>query len=155
MTPGGTLEQQVPPAARRPRTAAVVEIVASLVASGTVVLIVLHYVGVHLTFFGAPVVIREDDVQRYWVLVSVLAAAMLVSVAAAGWRRARGSFVWHGVVAVAGVLVATTFPVTEVGELPDQSDPAWSERPEPSAPSDPVGGAVCRSGGDSDECVGG
>ncbi len=129
-----------------PWPAVVIEVVASLVATGAVVLIFLNYVGAHLTFFGDPVSIDQQEVNAYWMLVATLAASVVATSAAAAWRGARRAFAWHVAVAVAGVLVAVAFPVTEAGPV---REPAQVE------PADPYVGPVCRSGGDSNECVGG
>lgn len=137
----------------RPWQPAVAEVLASLVATGAMVLIPLHYVGVHLTFFGAPVVIREEDVRTYWLLVGVLALGVVASFGAARWRRARASFAWHAVVAGVGVLAALAFSVTEAGPAQEWPGPLWPERSAPSEPPHPS--FACHSGGSSDECVGG
>lgn len=141
------------PQRRRPWQPVAAEVFASLVATAAVILIPLHYVGVHLTFMGAPVVVDDEDVRFYRVLVGVLALAVLASFAAAAWRRAKASFIWHAVVAVVGVLAALAFSVTEVGPAQEWPGPLWPERSAPSDESHPT--SVCHSGGDSDGCVGG
>jgi hypothetical protein len=46
------------------------EVTASLLAAGAVVMIPLHYVAARVTFFfGAETVIYEEDVRSYWLLV--------------------------------------------------------------------------------------
>ena len=133
-----------------PWQAVVAEVLTSLTAAGVVVLIPLHYLLVRMTFFGAPTVIHDDDVQKYWMLVGALAVAVVASFAAARWRRGRKTYAWHVFVAVVGVVMAAEFSVAESGPV-DHLDrhPVHQDRQES------PGGSACHSGGDSDECVGG
>jgi hypothetical protein len=119
------------------------ELVASIVTVGVIAAIFLNYVGAHLTFFGDPVVIDAEEVRNYWIAVAVLATSVLASFAAAFWRRASKSFVWHSIMALTGLFVAAAFAVTQTG-------PPASPQPEPPPP-----GSACHSGGDSSECLGG
>jgi hypothetical protein len=136
---------------RAPWQAVALEVTAALVAVTALVLIPLHYLAVRVTFLGAEAVIDDENVRFHWVLVGVLAVSVGASFAAAVWRRGGKAFVWHTAVAVAGLLVALTFSVTEAGPVQDlDEDPV---RHQPSA--DRPGSSVCHSGGDSDECVGG
>jgi hypothetical protein len=136
---------------RTPWQAAALEVAASLVAAGAVVMIPLHYLGARLTFFGAEAVIHEEDVRFYWTLVGVLAVAVGASFAGALWRQAGRAFGWHVLLAVAGVAVALGFSVTEAGPAQDlRRDDTVKEEP-----AGRPGGSACHSGGDSDECVGG
>jgi hypothetical protein len=142
----------VPTSARRvPWRAVALEVTASLLAAGAVVMIPLHYFGARVTFLGAEAVIHHEDVHFYWTLVGVLAVAVIASFAGALWRRGNKAFASHILIAVAGVVVASAFSVTEAGPVQDLDldDPVKQEQP------DHPGSSVCHSGGDSDECVGG
>jgi hypothetical protein len=136
---------------RAPWQAVALEVTAAVVAVAALVLIPLHYLAVRVTFLGAEAVIDEENVRFHWVLVGVLAVSVGSSFAAALWRRGGGALVWHTAVAVAGLAVALTFSVTETGPVQDLDDDPVRRQPS----SDRPGGAVCHSGGDSDECVGG
>jgi hypothetical protein len=127
------------------------EVTASLLAAGAVVMIPLHYVAARVTFFGAEAVIYEEDVRSYWLLVGVLTAALVASFAGALWRRGSKAFAWHTFITVLGVVVVLAFSVTKAGPVEDlnRNDPGNREQP------DRPGNSVCCSGGDSDECVGG
>jgi len=136
---------------RAPWQAVALEVTASVLAAGAVVMIPLHYVAARVTFLGAGAVIDEEDVRFYWLLVGVLAAAVVASFAGALWRRASKAFAWHVLITVLGVAVALAFSVTKSGPVEDldRNDPVKQEQP------DRRGSSVCHSGGDSDECVGG
>lgn len=125
------------------------ERVAACVTVGAIGAIFLNYVGSRLTFFGAPVVIDAEEVRNYWIAVAVLSASVVGSFVAAAWRRATKAFVWHGLMALTGLVVSMVFAVTQTG-APDsfERDP----QPRDDVPSH---NSVCHSGGDSDECPGG
>lgn len=114
-------------------------------------MIPLHYLAVRVTFFGAEAVIHQEDVRFYWLLVGVLAGAVVASFAGALARRGSRSFAWHILITVLGVAVSLAFSVTTTGPVEDldRDDPVRQEQP------DRPGSPVCHSGGDSDECVGG
>ena len=136
---------------RTPWQAVALEVTAALVAAAAAVMIPVHYLAVRVTFFGAEAVIHDEDVRFYWAVVGVLACGVAASFAGARWRRAGRSFAWHVLVALVGVAVALGFSVTESGPVQDldRDDRVRQEQ------ADRPGNAVCHSGGDSDECVGG
>jgi hypothetical protein len=136
---------------RTPWPAVALEVLAAVVAVVALVLIPLHYAAVRVTFLGAEAVIHEENVLFHWVLRGVLTVAVLASFALALRRRGGKALLWYAVVAVAGLVVASTFSVTETGPVQDRPRDAGRHQP----PPDPPGSAVCHSGGDSDECVGG
>jgi Family of unknown function (DUF6234) len=131
-------------AERRFRSGAL-EGLGSATAVLAIVALALNWFGAHLTFFGAPVVIDDEYVRNYWVLVGVLTLSELVTWVGAVRRRARAAWVWHSVVALTGLVAAVLFAVTTAGPVVDQ--------PEPSPPS--YTGPRCYSGGGSHECPGG
>ena len=147
---GVTAQDATPRTTRAPWQAVVLEVTAALVAAGAVVLFPLHYVGARLAFLGDEAVIHDENVRFYWILVGVLAVAVVTSLATALRRRGGKAFAWHVLVAVAGLVMATGFSVTEAGPVRDV-DRAPLERVRPDQP----GGSACHSGGDSDECLGG
>jgi hypothetical protein len=132
------------PTARRSQ-GGILEALASTTAIVTIVALGLNWFGAHLTFFGAPVVIDDEDVRNYWVLVAVLAVSQLATWVGAARRGAGKAWILHTIVAGTGLVAALLFAVTEAGPVQDQ--------PEPSQPTHT--GPVCYSGGDSDECPGG
>ncbi len=136
---------------RAPWQAVVLEITASLLALGAVVMIPLHHVAARLAFLGDQAVIHAEEVRFYWTLVGILALAVIASFAGALWRRGRKMFAGHTLVAVVGVAAALAFSVTATGSVAelDRDDPIEREQP------DRRGGSGCHSGGDSDGCVGG
>ena len=136
---------------RAPWQAVALEVIASLLALGAVVLIPLHYVAARLAFLGDQAVIDADEVRFYWTLVGILAVAVIASFAGALWRRGRKTFAWHTLVAVLGVAAALAFSVTATGSVSElgRDDPTEREQ------RDRPGGSGCHSGGDSDGCVGG
>ena len=136
---------------RAPWQAVALEVTASLLASGAVVLFPLHYVAARLAFLGDQAVIHGEDVRFYWTLVGVLVVAVVASFAGALWRRGRKAFAWHGLVAVLGVAAVLAFPVTKAGPVDDLDRKDVAEREDRDRPA----GSVCHSGGDSDECLGG
>jgi hypothetical protein len=123
----------------------VVESLASLVSLVLVVALAANWFSAHLTFFGDPVVIDDEDVRNYWVIVGLLAASLLATWVGAARRGARGAWVWHALVAVVGLAAALVFSVTTVGPVTDE--------PEPTPPSH--NGPLCYSGGDARGCPGG
>ena len=124
----------------------VVEFLASLVTVGAIGAIFLNFVGAHLTFFGDPVDIDEEEVRFYWIAASVLGTSVFAAFAAAWRRGATKAYIWHSSTALVGLIVALAFAVTQTG-------PPQSPQPEPKQPR-PFG-SVCHSGGDNHECVGG
>lgn len=136
---------------RAPWQAVALEVTASLLAAGAVLMIPLHYFAARVTFFGAEAAIYEENVRFYWILVGVLATAVIASFAGALSRRGSNAFAWHILITVLGVTVALAFPVTKAGPVEDldRNDPVKQEQ------RDRSGNWLCHSGGDSDECVGG
>ena len=136
---------------RAPWQAVALEVTASVLAFGAVVMFPLHYIAARLAFLGDQAVVHEEEVRFYWTLVGVLAVAVLASLAGALWRKGRKTFAWHGLVATLGVVVVVAFPVTATGTVAelDRGDPATPED------RDRPANSVCHSGGDSDECLGG
>jgi hypothetical protein len=132
----------------RTQAYAAVEVIAALVALGAIGAVFLNYVGAHLTFFGDPVVIDEEEVRNYWIGVSVLGVSVAATLLAATLRGATRAYWWHLPVALVAVMVAVLFSVTQAG-------PIEPEQPARQRPSDAPAGTVCHSGGDSHECVGG
>ncbi len=131
---------------RRRTSAGVIEGLGSVMAVGAIVALAVNWFGAHLTFFGEPVVIVEEDVRNYWVILGGLAVGQLATWVGAVLRGARVAWGWHALVAVAGVAAAMLFAVTSAGPVDDQ-------KPEPPRPA--YSGPRCYSGGDSDECPGG
>ncbi|HET9423503.1 MAG TPA: DUF6234 family protein [Nocardioides sp.] len=127
---------------------AAVETIASLIALGAMGAVFLNYMGAHLTFFGDPVVIDDEEVRNYWIGVSVLGVSLLAALVAGSLRGARRSFLWHVPVALVAVAVALLFSVTQAG-------PVGRGQPVQPEPTNPPAGRACHSGGDSHECPGG
>jgi hypothetical protein len=124
----------------------VLEGLGSVIAIGAMVALAVNWLGAHLTFFGEPLVIDEDYVRHYWVIVGLLAMAQLATWVGAVVRGARMAWSWHALVAMAGVTAAILFAVTSAGPVDDQ-------KPEPPRPT--YTGPRCYSGGDSRACPGG
>jgi hypothetical protein len=110
-----------------------------------VVALAANWFSAHLTFFGDPVVIDDDEVRNYWVIVGLLAASQLGTWLGAARRGARGAWVWHALVALVCLAAAFLFAVTAAGPVIDE--------PEPTPPSHT--GPLCYSGGDARGCPGG
>jgi hypothetical protein len=154
-----TMDPQVathPDGTERPHApwqAVVLELFGSIAACVALLSMPLHYLSTRVTFFNVEAVVHDDDVRTYWVLVAVLVAGVVASFAGALWRRGRKAFVWHVFVAILGLVAALAFSVTQAGPVSELDH----DRPEQSRPDDPGqhGAGVCRSGGDSDECLGG
>lgn len=85
-----------------------------------------------------------EAVRSYRVLVGVLAAVVVATLAVAWRRGARLGFAWHAFVALLGATSAIVFQVPVV----DWTDHLREQSPAPSAPAYP-----CRSG--SGDCRGG
>ena len=62
---------------RAPWQAVALEVSASVLAFGAVVMFPLHHVAARLTFLGDQAVIHEEDVRFYWTLVGILAVAVI------------------------------------------------------------------------------
>ena len=131
---------------RRRTPAVVLEGLGSVIAITAIVALAMNWFGAHLTFFGEPVVIDEEQVRHYWVAVGGLAVGQLATWVGAALRGARVAWGLHALVAVAGASAAMLFAVTSAGPVDDQGP----ERPRPA-----YTGPMCHSGGDSDECPGG
>ncbi len=123
-----------------------VEGTASLVAMLAIIMLFGNWLDAYLTFLGAPVVVTEEEVRKYWISLSVLVAALVTSFGAAGWRRARKAWAWHLLVGLVGAAAAVLFAVTTPGIPSD---------PEPTQPASHHTGPGCHSGGDSRGCPGG
>lgn len=136
---------------RAPWQAVALEVTASVLAVGAVVLFPLHHVAARLAFLGDQAVIHEEDVRLYWTLVGVLAVAVVASFAGALWRRGRKALAWHGLVAVLGAVAALAFSVTETGSVAELERGDTAQQGDRDRPAN----AVCHSGGASDECLGG
>jgi hypothetical protein len=124
---------------------AILEAFGSVTAVGAIGALFLNWLGAHLTFFGDPVVIDPAQVQRYWIILSVLVVSVASTFAGAGRRRAGTAWIWHLLVAGVGAVAAVLFAVTQTGTSHD--DPA----PSPARHTGPL----CYSGGDSTGCPGG
>jgi Family of unknown function (DUF6234) len=125
----------------------ILEALGSVSAIVLVVALAVNWFGAHLTFFGDPVVIDDEDVRHYWVIVGLLATGQLATWVGAARRGAQGAWVWHALVAVVGLAAALLFAVTTAGPVDGHHEPG------PAQPS--YTGPRCYSGGDSSECPGG
>ena len=132
------------PIARRSR-GGVLEGLASTAAVVLIVALALNWFGAHLTFFGDPVVIDDQEVRHYWFIVGLLALSLIASWVGAARRGARAAWAWHALVAVMGLAAALLFAVTSAGPVGDEPEPPRPART----------GPRCYSGGDAHECPGG
>lgn len=129
---------------RRSDHARVVEVVGLL--GGTVLVVVLfwQYLGVYLTFYGDPVTVTPADGTRYLVTAIACVTLLLAGTGAAvvgehRWVTALGF-------AILTVGLASAFVLA----VPQDR---WAVDQVPQAPGPEY--HPCRSGGDSDECLGG
>jgi hypothetical protein len=132
---------------RRDWRPAALEGTASLIAMLAIVVLFGNWLDSYLTFFGAPVVVTEEEVRTYWITLAALVVAVVTSFGAAVWRGSRWAWAWHVLVGIVGAAAAVLFAVTTVGT--PHEDPV--RPPSPSGPGAPG----CHSGGDSSGCPGG
>jgi hypothetical protein len=86
----------------------VVEVLSSLLAVSGIGAMMLNWFFVNLTFFGVEPVVEPFNVTVYRVALVALVVGTVLAICSIYWRTTRPgkSMYWHGLVAIAGLLVA-------------------------------------------------